>query len=328
MDRLNVFQRKSYLVTGGAGFIGSHLCEALLAAGAEVVVIDDFNDYYDPATKEANIAALAGRAEIVRGDIRDDALVVKTFRARRLDGVFHLAARAGVRPSIADPRLYFSTNMDGTLNLLEACRAHGVRDFVFASSSSVYGVNTKTPFAEHDPIERTISPYAATKLAGEQMCSNYAHLFGLRCSCLRFFTVYGPRQRPDLAISKFTAAILAGKPVERYGDGSTSRDYTYVEDIVSGVLAAAAHLEKSPFEIFNLGGSATTSLNELIALVEAATGRRANIVQKPEQPGDVPRTYADVTKAARLLGYAPRTPIRDGVAKYVEWLRERAAVAA
>lgn len=328
MDRLNVFQRKTLLVTGGAGFIGSHLCEALVGAGAHVVVIDDFNDYYDPSIKEANLGALRGKITLVRGDIRDDALVVGTFREHRFDGVFHLAARAGVRPSIADPRLYFSTNMDGTLNLLEACRSHGVRDFVFASSSSVYGVNTKVPFAESDPIERTISPYAATKLAGEQMCSNYAHLFGLRCSCLRFFTVYGPRQRPDLAISKFTHAVLAGNPVDRYGDGSTSRDYTYVEDIVSGVLAAAAYLEKSPFEIFNLGGSATTSLNELIALVEAATGRRANIVQKPEQPGDVPRTYADVAKAARLLGYAPRTPIREGVAKYVEWWRSSAAVAA
>lgn len=321
---LNAFSTKHYLVTGGAGFIGSHLVEALVRGGAKVVVIDDFNDYYDPAIKAANLAGVRGDIELTQGDIRDDALVVNTFRAHRFDGVFHLAARAGVRPSIADPRLYFGTNMDGTLNLLEACRSHGVRDFVFASSSSVYGVNTKVPFAESDPIERTISPYAATKLAGEQMCSNYAHLFGLRCSCLRFFTVYGPRQRPDLAISKFTAAILAGKPIERYGDGSTSRDYTYVDDIVAGMLAATDHLQKSAFEIFNLGGSATTSLNELIALVELATGRRAEIVQKPEQPGDVPRTYADVTKAGRLLGYAPRTPIREGVAKYVEWARGQA----
>lgn len=317
--------RKS-LVTGGAGFIGSHLCEALLRAGDEVVVIDDFNDYYAPAIKERNVAALGGRAEIVRGDIRDDALVVRTFASHRFDRVFHLAARAGVRPSIADPRLYFSTNMDGTLNLLEACRARGVRDFIFASSSSVYGVNTKVPFAETDAIGRTISPYAATKLAGEQMCSNYAHLFGLRAMCLRFFTVYGPRQRPDLAISKFTDAILAGRPIDRYGDGSTARDYTYVDDIVRGVLAAAAYTEKSAFEIFNLGGAATTTLNELVALVEAATGKAATIRQMENQPGDVPLTYADVTKAERLLGYRPETAIREGVARYVEWYRGSGAV--
>lgn len=317
--------RKS-LVTGGAGFIGSHLCEALLRAGDEVVVIDDFNDYYAPAIKERNVAALGGRAEIVRGDIRDDALVVGTFAAHRFDRVFHLAARAGVRPSIADPRLYFSTNMDGTLNLLEACRARGVRDFIFASSSSVYGVNKKVPFAETDPIGRTISPYAATKLAGEQMCSNYAHLFGLRSMCLRFFTVYGPRQRPDLAISKFTDAILAGRPIDRYGDGGTARDYTYVDDIVRGVLAAADYTEKSAFEVFNLGGAATTTLNELVALVEAAAGRKAEIRQMADQPGDVPLTYADVSKAERLLGYRPETAIREGVARYVEWYRASRAI--
>ncbi len=321
LSRLNSIVPKKYLVTGGAGFIGSHLCEALVAAGNAVVIIDDLNDYYDPVIKEANLAALAGRVEVVRGDIRDDELIKRTFAAHRFDGVFHLAARAGVRPSIADPRLYFSTNMDGTLNLLEACRHTGVRDFIFASSSSVYGVNTKVPFAETDLIHRTISPYAATKLAGEQMCSNYAHLFGLRCMCLRFFTVYGPRQRPDLAISKFTAAILAGKPIDRYGDGSTSRDYTYVEDIVRGILAAAAYTEKSSFEIFNLGGSATTTLNGLVSLVEAATGKTAIVHVLPDQPGDVPQTYADVGKAEKLLGYRPQTAIRDGVAKYVEWYR-------
>lgn len=318
---MNDSQSKKFLVTGGAGFIGSHLTEALLAAGHEVVVFDDYNDYYDPAIKAGNLAGV--NVEIVRGDIRDDALVVRTFAAHRFDGVFHLAARAGVRPSIADPRLYFSTNMDGTLNLLEACRRHGVRDFIFASSSSVYGVNSKVPFAETDLIERTISPYAATKIAGEQMCSNYAHLFGLRCMCLRFFTVYGPRQRPDLAISKFTAAILAGKPIDRYGDGSTARDYTYIEDIVRGIVAAASYTEKSSFEIFNLGGSATTTLNELIALTEDAVGQKAVIRQLPDQPGDVPRTFADVDKAHRLLGYAPRTPIKDGIRKYVEWVRAR-----
>lgn len=218
--------------------------------------------------------------------------------------------------------------MEGTLNLLEACRHHGVRDFIFASSSSVYGVNSKVPFAETDLIERTISPYAATKIAGEQMCSNYAHLFGLRCMCLRFFTVYGPRQRPDLAISKFTRAILAGTPVDRYGAGHTARDYTYIDDIIGGVLAAARYTEKSAFEIFNLGGSATTTLNELIALVEGAVGRKALIRELPEQPGDVPRTFADVDKARRLLGYEVTTPLAQGVAKYVEWARKISGVSA
>jgi len=312
---------KKILVTGGAGFIGSHLCEALVAAGHEVVVLDDFNDYYDPAVKEANLGGLRGKIEIVRGDISDDAVVVDTFTRHRFDGVFHLAARAGVRPSIANPRLYFSTNMDGTLNLLEACRHHGVKFLVFASSSSVYGVNTKVPFAETDLIERTISPYAATKLAGEQMCSNYSHLFGLRCACLRFFTVYGPRQRPDLAISKFTAAMLAGRPIDRYGDGSTARDYTYVDDIVRGILAAADYTEQSPFEIFNLGGAATTTLAELIGMVEKATGCEAEIRQLPDQPGDVPRTYADVSKAERLLGYRPQVAISEGITRYVAWQR-------
>lgn len=313
------------LVTGGAGFIGSHLCEALVAAGHEVVILDDFNDYYDPAVKENNIASLIGKVEVIRGDISNDSVVVDAFSRHRFDGVFHLAARAGVRPSIENPRLYFRTNMDGTLNLLEACRHQGVRYFVFASSSSIYGVNKKVPFAETDTITRTISPYAATKLAGEQMCSNYAELFGLRCSCLRFFTVYGPRQRPDLAISKFTKAMLAGRPIDRYGDGSTARDYTYVDDIVRGVLAAADYTEKSDFEIFNLGGAATTTLTQLIGLVEEATETNAEIHQMPDQPGDVPRTYADVSKAERLLGYHPLTPIHEGIKKYVAWQHEMQA---
>ena len=310
---------KKILVTGGAGFIGSHLTEALVAAGHSVVILDDFNDYYDPAVKENNLANLRGKVEIVRGDISNDAIVVDTFKRHQFDGVFHLAARAGVRPSIANPRLYFSTNMDGTLNLLEASRHHGVKFFVFASSSSVYGVNTKVPFSETDLIQRTISPYAATKLAGEQMCSNYAHLFGLRCSCLRFFTVYGPRQRPDLAISKFTSALLADRSIDRYGDGSTARDYTYVHDIVRGILAAADYTENSSFEIFNLGGAATTTLNELIGLVESAVGKPAVIHSLPDQPGDVPKTFADVSKAEKLLGYHPMTPIREGIVKYVDW---------
>lgn len=308
------------LVTGGAGFIASHLCEALLAQGDELVVIDDFNDFYDPSIKESNIAGFRDHVTLVRGDIRDAELVNTLFDEHRFEMVFHFAARAGVRPSIADPKLYFTTNIDGTFNLLDACRQYGTQRFIFASSSSVYGINKKVPFSESDPIERTISPYAATKIAGEQICSNYAYLFGIHCACLRFFTVYGPRQRPDLAISKFTRAIRDGKPIDRYGDGSTARDYTYVDDIIQGVLAAARHTENSSFEIFNLGGSATTTLNELILLISKTVGREALIRQMPEQPGDVPRTYADVSKAHRLLGYEPRTPVALGLQKYADWL--------
>ncbi len=312
------------LVTGGAGFIGSHLCEALLADGAELVVIDDFNDFYDPAIKRANIAGFRDRITLVEGDIRDEALVDSLFAKHRFDKVFHFAARAGVRPSIDDPRLYFTTNIDGTFNLLDACRHHGTKRFIFASSSSVYGINQKVPFAESDAIERTISPYAATKISGEQICSNYSYLFGINCACLRFFTVYGPRQRPDLAISKFTRAIREGRPIDRYGDGSTARDYTHVDDIIRGVLAAARYADVSPFEIFNLGGSATTTLAELIAMISKTVGREAIIRQLPDQPGDVPRTFADVDKARRLLGYEPQTPIADGIRKYVAWVEANA----
>lgn len=310
------------LITGGAGFIGSHLVKALLKEGHEIVVIDDFNDYYDPAIKRANLEAVASEITLVEGDIRDEALIESLFSTENLDAVIHLAARAGVRPSIQDPKLYFNTNINGTFNLLDACRHNGVKDFIFASSSSVYGINKKVPFAETDPITRTISPYAATKLAGEQICSNYSHLFGIRCMCLRFFTVYGPSQRPDLAISKFTDRILKGEPIQQYGDGSSARDYTYVEDIVEGVVSALNY-RKSKFEIFNLGGSATTKLHELISMVEAACGKSAIIEQLPDQAGDVPATYADVSKAQELLDYSPQTPIAEGIVKYVEWYRSR-----
>ena len=313
------YQSKKILVTGGAGFIASHLCEALLAAGAELVVIDDFNDFYDPSIKEANLAGFRERITLVRGDIRDVAVVDSLFAGPRFDRVFHFAARAGVRPSIADPRLYASTNIDGTLNLLEGCRKSGVRHFIFASSSSVYGVNKKIPFAEDDLIQRTISPYAATKLAGEQLCSNYSHLYGMRCLCLRFFTVYGPRQRPDLAISKFTHQILADEPIEQYGDGRSARDYTFVDDIISGVMAAGRYVA-SDFEIINLGGSAANTLSQLIAHIEEILGKKATIHYLPDQPGDVPLTFADVSKARRLLGYTPGTPLKQGLAHYVKWV--------
>ncbi len=312
-------QPEKILVTGGAGFIASHLCEALLATGAELVVIDDFNDFYNPAIKEANIASFCDRIQWVRGDIRDARLVDSLFAGNQFDQVFHFAARAGVRPSIADPRLYISTNIDGTLNLLEGCRKTGVKRFIFASSSSVYGVNEKVPFAENDLIQRTISPYAATKLAGEQLCSNYAHLYGIRCICLRFFTVYGPRQRPDLAISKFTRQILADQPIDQYGDGSTARDYTFVEDIINGVMAARTY-SASNFEIINLGGSAANTLSQLISGIEEILGKKAVIRYLPDQPGDVPLTFADVSKAKDLLGYTPATPLLEGLRRYVDWV--------
>lgn len=308
------------LITGGAGFIGSHLTERVVQEGHAVTVIDDFNDYYDPSIKQNNLESVKDAIQLVRGDIRDAVLVERTFASGQFDQVIHLAARAGVRPSIQDPKLYFTTNIDGTFNLLDACVYHKVPRFTFASSSSIYGINKKVPFSEADPIERTISPYAATKLAGEQICSNYAHLFGMRCQCLRFFTVYGPRQRPDLAISKFTRNILEGRPIQQFGDGSSARDYTYIDDIIEGVCAAAQY-DDSEFEIFNLGGSEVTTLSELISTIETVTGKKAEIEYLPDQLGDVPRTYADISKAKRFLGYAPQTRVADGIEKFLRWYR-------
>ena len=313
-----------YLITGGAGFIGSHLTGKILRDGHRVTIIDDFNTYYDPDIKRRNIAPFINDVELVEADIRDAVLIERVFAANGFDQVIHLAARAGVRPSIRDPKLYLTTNIDGTFNLLDSCRHHGVARFTFASSSSVYGTNNKAPFSEDDPLSGTISPYAASKLAGEQLCSNYAHLFGVDCRCLRLFTVYGPRQRPDLAISKFTANIHAGVPIQRFGDGSSARDYTYIDDIVDGIVAASKY-DGAKFELFNLGGSATTSLAELIAGIEHATGKKALIEELPDQPGDVPMTYADISKARRLLGYDPRTTVAEGIGKYVAWYDESRA---
>jgi UDP-glucuronate 4-epimerase len=309
------------LVTGGAGFIGSNLVERLLLEGHEVSVFDEFNDFYNPEIKRANLSAVRDQIRVVVGDLRDADAVNRTFAEVKPDTVVHLAARAGVRPSIEEPELYINCNVNGTFHVLDASKKHGVERFVFASSSSVYGVNEKVPFAETDLISRTISPYAATKLAGEQLCSNYAYLYGIRTVCLRFFTVYGPRQRPDLAISKFTRLIDEGKPIDRYGDGSTSRDYTYIDDIIQGLMGGI-HYKDKDFDIFNLGGTETVTLNELIEAVEAALGKKAKIHVMPEQPGDVPRTNADITKARKMLGYEPTTAVRDGVAKYVEWYRK------
>ena len=311
------------LVTGGAGFIGSHTVERLLASGGhQVTILDSFNDYYNPAIKRANVAAMAGRATVVEGELTDAPLIQKTFEQGRFDAVIHLAARAGVRPSIAQPELYIDTNIKGTFNLLESARRTGCGHFVFASSSSVYGVNKKVPFSEEDPILQTISPYAMTKMAGEQMCSNYSHLYGIRTVSLRFFTVYGPRQRPDLAISKFTRLIEDGLPIDKYGDGTTARDYTFISDIVDGIIGALNHRDGPICDIFNLGGSQTVTLNDLIATIEAAVGRKAQIHQLPDQPGDVPLTSADVSKANRLLNFKPTTTIAQGVPRYVEWFRD------
>jgi UDP-glucuronate 4-epimerase len=314
------------LVTGGAGFIGSHFAEKCLALGHGVEVIDDFNDFYDPAIKRANLAALGGGARVHEADIRDASAVGRIVGEGGFDAIVHLAARAGVRPSILEPRLYIETNILGTYNLLEAARAAGVGRFICASSSSVYGTIREAPFREEMCLNQTISPYAATKLAGEQLCSNFAHLSGMRTINLRFFTVYGPRQRPDLAIHKFTRAIHAGRPIEQYGDGSTRRDYTYIDDIVQGMLACL-EFEGDRCEVFNLGESETTTLARLIELIEGALGKKAEIVRMPEQPGDVPLTYADISKARRLLGYAPATKVEAGIPKFVEWYLGRATAA-
>lgn len=312
------------IVTGGAGFIGSHVVNRLLGEGHGVTVIDDFNDYYNPEIKRGNVAAYQGEVNVVEGDIRDRELVRGVFRDAKADAVIHLAARAGVRPSIQDPVLYVDTNLNGTMNILEAAREFGVTEMCFASSSSVYGENKKVPFAEDDLLEGVVSPYAATKLSGEHLCSNYAKHFGVNVRSLRFFTVYGPGQRPDLAISKFVRLIESGQPIERYGDGSTGRDYTFISDIVDGVMAALAYRD-TPFEIFNLGGSNSVSLGRLIEIVEEATGKKAEIIELPDQPGDVPFTAADVSKSGRLLGYSPKVKIEDGVKRYVEWFRETEA---
>jgi UDP-glucuronate 4-epimerase len=352
----------NYLVTGGAGFIGSHVCERLLRAGHAVTVLDDLNPFYDPALKRRNLEALQRAAlrptgssdfapapnlnpalnlnlnpktkaaevgqnarptfrptfEFVHADLTDTAAVLELFTRGRFDQVIHLAARAGVRPSLAEPALYQRVNVEGTVNLLEAARLTGVRKLVIASSSSVYGVNAKVPFAEADPIFQAISPYAASKLACEALGHTYHHVYGLEIVMLRFFTVYGPRQRPDLAIHKFARLIAAGRPIPVFGDGSTARDYTYIDDILEGVLAASERTRG--YEVMNLGESQTVTLARLIELLEAALGKKAIIDRQPLQPGDVPVTYADISKARRLLDYQPRTPIEAGIPKFVEWL--------
>jgi UDP-glucuronate 4-epimerase len=313
------------LVTGGAGFIGSHLIDRLLARGDRVAVLDDFNDFYDPALKRRNVAPHLenSRFRLVEGDIRDRDTVFALFREEAVDAVVHLAARAGVRPSIREPRLYEEVNCLGTLNVIAAAVAHGKPRFVFASSSSVYGVNAKLPFAEDDPIAATISPYATTKRAAELHVFNAHYLHGLEALCLRLFTVYGPRQRPEMAIARFIRAIESGSPIPIYGDGSSRRDYTYVDDIVDGIEAALA--SPAGFEIVNLGGAHPVTLARLVEEIESATGKTATIERMPDQAGDVPVTYASTAKAERLLRFRARVSLPEGLRRSVEWHRSQAA---
>ncbi len=308
------------LVTGGAGFIGSHVCERLLRDGHSVCAFDDLNDFYAPALKQANLRSLQSLAlpfTFVHGDLTDGAALEEAFASAQFDQIIHLAARAGVRPSLQQPALYQRVNVEGTVNLLEAARARKVRKVTIASSSSVYGVNAKVPFSEADPIFSAISPYAASKLACEALGHTYHHVYGMDIAMLRFFTVYGPRQRPDLAIHKFASLINAGKSIPVFGDGSTARDYTYVTDTVDGVLACTRR--EFGFNIFNLGESQTVRLDYLISLLEKSLGKTANIDRQPPQPGDVPITYADISKARTKLGYHPTVKIEAGIPKFVEW---------
>jgi UDP-glucuronate 4-epimerase len=314
-----------FLVTGGAGFIGSHLSERLLERGHEIISLDNFNDYYDPRLKRLNVESLLAKPgyTLLEMDILDFEDLQKLFEQHKFDAVVHLAARAGVRPSIAQPFLYEKVNVEGTLNLLELTRRNGVEKFVFASSSSVYGENPKVPFAEDDRVDNPISPYAATKKAGEELCFTFHHLYGLKIACLRFFTVYGPRQRPDMAIDKFTKLIDAGKKVPMYGEGTSRRDYTYVSDIVDGIERSISAC--SSYHIYNLGESRTIELRSLIHLIEESLGKKAIIEQLPVQLGDVPITYADISKARREIGYNPQVDITVGIQRFVEWYNEHRA---
>jgi UDP-glucuronate 4-epimerase len=313
------------LVTGGAGFIGSHLCEALTSRGAEVVAFDSFDPFYPRAIKERNLTALLGsdRFRLVEGDLREPADVEAALAEGRFDAVAHLAARAGVRPSLEDPGGYMSTNIEGTAVLLEAMRRAGCSRLVFGSSSSVYGNSRDVPLQETDRVDRPVSPYAMTKKAGEELCHVYHHAYGFSVMSLRFFTVYGPRQRPDMAIHRFVRLMEEGRPIPVYGDGTTERDYTYFSDIVAGVVAAVDWVRREDgFEIVNLGESVPVRLDQLIAELAEATGRQPQIERLPMPVGDVERTCADIGRARELLGYAPSTGIKEGVEAFVRWYRE------
>jgi UDP-glucuronate 4-epimerase len=317
---------KRYLVTGGAGFIGSHLCDCLLSEGHRVVVADNFNDYYDVRIKERNIEENLNNPnyKLYRGDIRDLDFLKGIFEENDIELVINLAAMAGVRPSLENPMLYEEVNVKGLMNLLELSKAHGINKFIQASSSSVYGNNKQVPFKETAVVDYAISPYAATKKSGEVMGHVYHHLYSIDMIQLRFFTVYGPRQRPDLAIHKFTRMITAGEAIPFYGDGTTQRDYTYIDDIIDGVVKSIKYLENNEkvYEIFNLGESHTISLNEMVGTIESELGIEAKIDRQPMQPGDVEKTYADISKAKEILGYNPKTQFKDGIKKFLSWYNE------
>lgn len=318
------------LVTGGAGFIGSHVCSRLCAAGLRVTCLDNFDTFYDPAIKHANAQQVRATQDndtvlaLRHGDICDYTFLRQLFQEVPVDGVIHLAARAGVRPSIEQPLLYSMVNIQGTLNLLECCREFQVRRFVFGSSSSVYGERRHGPFSEDDDVSTPVSPYAATKRAGELLCHTYSHLYRMRIACLRFFTVYGPRQRPDLAIHKFARMMRNQQPLPVFGDGTSQRDYTYIDDIVDGICRAWDWLQQGNtdagvYDIFNLGGAHPVSLRELIRLLEIALGIQAVLDWQPAQPGDVSTTFADLRKAQAVLGYAPHVDIATGLRRFAEW---------
>jgi len=316
---------KTILVTGGAGFIGSHLCERLLEEGHSVICLDNFDSYYDPNLKIRNIEEISnkypGPFTMVTGDIRNRDHLPELFKKNRIDAVFHLAARAGVRPSIVDPLLYEDVNLRGTITLLEVCKEFGMKNFIFASSSSVYGENQRVPFSETDLDIQPISPYGATKRAGELLCYSYNHLYGIHIACLRIFTAYGPRQRPEMAIHKFTSLMDQGKEIPMYGDGSSKRDYTYIDDLIDGMMAVLQR--HKGYEIYNLGESQTISLKELIGLIESALGKKAKIQMMDPQPGDVSITYADISKAKQLLNYQPKIEMEEGIKRFVEWYKKR-----
>ena len=310
------------LITGGAGFIGSTLADKLLKEGNKVFVIDNFNDYYSQELKEANVSVNKDNHnyKLYRGDICDRELVDEIFAKNAIDKVVHIAARAGVRPSLEDPLEYIRSNLEGTINILEKMKKYNVKKIVFASSSSVYGNCKAEKFSEDLKVTEPISPYAATKSAGEQFLYTYSKLYGIDAVCLRFFTVYGPKQRPDLAIRKFIELIEKGEPIPVYGDGTTMRDYTYIEDIISGICAAIEY-NKTPYEIINLGGGSPVTLNEMISTIEDVLGKKAIINRLPMQPGDVDKTVSDITKAKQLLNYNPQTSFREGIKKFIEWKR-------
>lgn len=311
----------SILVTGGAGFIGSHLIERLLKEGEKIICIDDFNDYYDPKIKRANIQPFLQEKHfrLCEADIRESKVIDDIFDTGDIQSVVHLAARAGVRDSLNDPHLYAQVNINGTLNLLEGAKRKGIQKFIFGSSSSVYGLSPRIPFREDDPVDKPISPYAATKRAGELLCYAYHQLYQIPITILRFFTVYGPRGRPEMAIYKFTRLIDEGKEIPVYGDGTSQRDYTYVSDIVQGIRSA---LQKDfPFEIFNLGGGRTVELKHMISLLERSLKKKARIKYSPEQLGDVLLTSADIAKARELLNYSPQVSLDEGIERLIRWYR-------